>query len=174
MPDSVQGSIFQTMPFGQLVIIMAIKTSTGLRGHLAVTGSVKDALDGGQLMFYEGTEPATADAAVAGSLRWTVTVDGDGTGLTFEAAAVATAAVKTTTEAWQGATTAGTPNYWRFIDATEKAGSIGGISTVLSRIQGTCGNTAGVDVYLTNPTLSTDTDLDAKILDAFSVSVLTN
>lgn len=153
---------------------MAIKTSTGLRTHLAVTGAVKDALDGGQLMFYEGTEPATADAAVDGDLLWTVTVDGDGTGVTFEAAAVDAAAVKTTTETWQGATVAGTPNYWRFIDATEKAGSIGGISTTYARIQGTCGNTAGSDIYLTTPTLITDTDLDAKVLDAFSVSVLTN
>lgn len=174
MPDCIQGSVFQAMPFGQMVIVMAIKTSTGLRTHLAVTGSVKSALDGGQLMFYEGTEPATADAAVAGSLLWTVTVGGDGTGVTFEAAAVATAAVKETTETWQGATTAGTPNYWRFIGATEKAGSIGGLSTTLARIQGTCGNTAGVDIYLTVPTLTTDAALDAKVLDAFSVSVLTN
>jgi hypothetical protein len=153
---------------------MAIKTSTGLRAYLAVTGSVKAALDGGQLMFYQGTEPATADAAVAGDLRWTVTVGGDGTGITFESAAVGVAAVKKTTEAWQGATVAGTPNYWRFIGATEKAGSIGGISTVFARIQGTCGNTASSDIYLATPTLSTDTDLDAKVLDAFSVEVLTN
>lgn len=154
--------------------MMTIKTSTGLRGHLAVTGSIKSALDGGQLMFYEGTEPATADAAVAGSLRWTITVSGNGTGVTFESAAVNGAAVKTTTETWCGATIAGTPNYWRFIGATEKAGSIGGISTSLCRIQGTCGNTADVDIYLTTPTLTTNTDLDAKTLNAFSASVLTN
>ena len=153
---------------------MTIKTSTGLRGSLAVTGSIKDIFDGGQLMFYQGTEPATADAAVAGSLLWTVTVDGDGTGVTFEAAAVDGAAVKTVAETWCGATSAGTPNYWRFIGATEKAGSIGGISTTNPRIQGSCGNTAGVDVYLTNPVLTTDASLDAKTLNAFSVSVLTN
>jgi hypothetical protein len=153
---------------------MAIKTSSGLRTHLAVTGSVKAAFDGGQLMFYYGTEPATADAAVAGSLLWTVTVGGDGTGVTFESVAVDTAAVKETTETWQGATTAGTPNYWRLIGSTEKGGSIGGVSTTLARIQGTCGNTAGSDIYLTTPTLTTDTDLDAKVLDAFSISILTN
>jgi hypothetical protein len=153
---------------------MAIKTSTGLRTHLAVTGSIKAAFDGGQVMFYEGTEPATADAAVAGTLCWTVTVDGDGTGVTFEAVAVDAACVKETTETWQGATVAGTPNYWRLIGSTEKGGSIGGISTTNVRIQGTCGNTAGSDIYLTTPTLITDTDLDAKVLDAFSVSVLTN
>lgn len=153
---------------------MTIKASTGLRTYLAVTGSIKGALDGGQLMFYEGTEPTSANDAVAGSLRWTVTVDGGGTGITFESAAVDGAAVKETTETWSGATTAGTPNYWRFIGATEKAGSIGGSSTTNPRIQGTCGNTAGVDIYLTTPTLTTDAALDAKTLDAFSVSVLTN
>lgn len=153
---------------------MTIKASTGLRDSLAVTGSIKDIFDGGQLMFYEGTEPATADAAVAGDCLWIVTVDGGATGLTFEAAAVNSAAVKTTAETWCGATTAGTPNYWRFIGATEKAGSIGGESTSLPRIQGSCGNTAGVDVYLTNPVLTTDASLDAKTLNAFSVSVLTN
>lgn len=153
---------------------MTIKVSTGLRNILAVTSSLKTALDSGQLMFYDGTEPATADAAVTGSLLWTVTKDGDGTGITFEAAAVDGAAVKKTTETWQGATVAGTPTYWRFIGATEKAGSIGGISTTLARIQGSCGNSAGVDIYLTNPILLTDTDLDAKVLDAFSVAVLTN
>jgi hypothetical protein len=153
---------------------MAVKTSSGLRTHFAVTGSVKAAFDGGQLMFYEGTEPATADAAVAGTLCWTVTVGGAGTGVTFEAVAVDTACVKETTETWQGATVAGTPNYWRLIGATEKAGTIGGISTTNARIQGTCGNLATSDIFLTTPVLITDTDLDAKILDAFSVSVLTN
>lgn len=153
---------------------MTIKTSTGLRDSLAVTGSIKSIFDGSQLMFYQGTEPATADAAVAGSLLWTVTVDGDGTGVTFEAAAVDGAAVKTTTETWCGATAAGTPNYWRFITATESGGTPGEESTVLPRIQGSCGNTAGVDVYLTNPVLTTDASLDAKTLNAFSVSVLTN
>lgn len=153
---------------------MAIKISTGLRTYLAVTGSVKAALDGGQIMFYEGTEPATADAAVAGSVRWTVTVSGNGTGLTFASEAVDGAAVKTVAETWCGATSAGTPNYWRFIGAAEKAGSIGGISTTNPRIQGTCGNTANVDIYLTTPTLSTDAGLTAKTLNAFSASVLTN
>ena len=153
---------------------MTIKVSTGLRNILAVTSSLKTALDNGQLMFYNGTEPATADAAVAGSLLWTVTKDGDGTGITFEAAAVDGAAVKKATETWQGATVAGTPTYWRFISATEKAGTIGELSTTLARIQGSCGNSAGVNIYLTNPILLTDTDLDAKVLDAFSVAVLTN
>lgn len=149
---------------------MAIKTSTGLRVSMLVTESAKDSLDGGFLKFYSGTEPATADAAVAGSLLWTVSVDGDGTGLTFEATTTDGVMVKTTTETWQGATTAGTPNYWRFVEAADT----GVLSTSEKRIQGTCGNTAGVDIFLTNPVLTTNASLDAKVLDAFSISLLTN
>lgn len=149
---------------------MSIKTSTGLRTHLMVTGSLKEALDGGFIKFYNGTEPTTANAAVTGSLLWTVSVDGDGTGLTFEAATVDAAAVKETTETWCGATTAGTPTYWRFVEAADT----GVLSTTEKRIQGSCGNTAGVDIFLTNPVLVTDTDLNAKTLDAFSVALLTN
>jgi hypothetical protein len=149
---------------------MAIKISTGLRSGLAVTGSIKSILDDGFLKFYEGTEPATADAAVAGTLLWTCSEDGDGTGLTFEAAAVAGAAVKATAETWCGATTAGTPNYWRFVTAADT----GVLSTTQERIQGTCGNVAGVDIYLTDPVLTTDAALDAKTLNGFSASVLTN
>jgi len=149
---------------------MAIKTSTGLREHLAVTGSIKDALDLGVIKFYEGTEPATADEAVAGSLRWTVSVDGGATGLSFDATAVAGAAVKPTAVTWCGATTAGTPNYWRFVTAADT----GALSTTQKRIQGTCGNVAGVDIFLTSPTLTTNAALDAKELNDFAVSVLTN
>lgn len=149
---------------------MAIKTSTGLRDYLAVTGSIKDALDLGFIKFYEGEEPATADAAVAGSLRWTVSVDGGATGLSFDATAVAGAAVKPDADTWCGATTAGTPNYWRFVTA----GDTGALSTTQERIQGTCGNVAGVDIFLTNPVLVTDAALDAKELNDFAVSVLTN
>lgn len=149
---------------------MAIKTSTGLRNHLAVTGSIKAALDLGFIKFYEGTEPATADAAVDGTLLWTVSVDGDGTGLSFDAAAVAGAAVKPSAATWCGATTAGTPNYWRFV----AVGDTGALSTTQERIQGTCGNVAGVDIFLTNPVLITDAALTAKELNDFAVSVLTN
>lgn len=149
---------------------MTVKTSTGLRNYLAVTGSVKAALDSGFIKFYNGTEPATADAAVAGSLLWTVSVDGDGTGLTFDATAVAGAAVKPTAATWSGATTAGTPTYWRFVTAADD----GTLSTTQRRIQGSCGNTASADIYLTNPTLITDASLTAKELNDFAVSILTN
>lgn len=149
---------------------MAIKTSTGLAAHLAVTGSMKEAFDLGFIKVYSGTEPATADAAVTGSLLWTISVDGDGTGLTFDATAVDRAMVKPTAAIWGGATTAGTAGYWRLSDASDA----GTLSTTEPRIQGTCGSTAGADLYMSNTTLSTDTDLLAKTLAAFSVALPTN
>ena len=56
---------------------MTIKTSTGLREHLAVTGSVKNALDGGLIKFYNGAIPATADDAATGDNLWVVAVGGN-------------------------------------------------------------------------------------------------
>lgn len=149
---------------------MTIKTSTGLRKHLAVTGSVKNALDGGLIKFYNGAIPATADAAATGDNLWVVSLGGDGTGLVFDATAVDSAAVKPSAATWQGPTSAGTPTYWRFVAAADDGSS----DPTSRRIQGSCGNTAGSDIYLTNPVLTTDSDVDAKVLDDFSVLILTD
>lgn len=144
------------------------KASTGLRTYLAVTGSIKAALDGGFIKFYDGTVPATADAAATGTLLWTVSVSGAGTGLTIDSAAVNGAAVKPSGATWSGATTAGTPTYYRFVTAADD----GTLSTTQRRIQDTCGNTAGVGLYLTNPTLTTDASATAKSLADWSANVL--
>lgn len=145
---------------------MAIKTSTGLAAHLMVTGSVKDAFDGGFINVYSGTVPATADAAETTAI-WTISVDGDGTGLTFDPTAVGRAIVKPTADTWGGATTAGTATYWRLVTATDD----GLLSETDFRIQGTCGNTVGSDLFMSNPVLVTDTDLLAKTLSSFSISL---
>lgn len=149
---------------------MAIKSSTGLAAYMAVTGSMKDAFDLGFIKVYSGTEPATADAAETGSLLWTISKDGDGTGLTFAAAAVGRAMVKTEAHTWGGATTAGTAGYWRLVAASDTGGS----STSQVRIQGTCGSTAGADLYMSSTTLSTDAALLAKTLAAVSIALPTN
>lgn len=146
-----------------------IKSSTGLRSHLAVTGSIKSGLDGGTIKFYDGAEPATADAAATGTLLWTVSLNGAGTGLTFDPAPVNGSAVKPSAATWAGATTAGTPTYWRFV----AAGDTGALSTTEKRVQGNCGNFAGADIYLSNPTLVTSASPTAKALEAFAAAVLT-
>ncbi len=51
---------------------MTLRVSTGLRNHLLSGGSLKDALNNGRLEIYSGTQPATADAAVSGTLLVTI------------------------------------------------------------------------------------------------------
>ncbi len=149
---------------------MAIKSSTGLAAYMMVTGSARDAFTGGLIKVYSGAEPATADAAVSGSLLWTISIDGDGTGLVFEATAVGRALVKEEDDTWGGATTAGTASYWRLV----ASGDTGASSTTEKRIQGNCGSVAGSDMYMSNLTLLTDAALLAKTLAAFSIALPTN
>jgi len=52
---------------------MALKYSTGARQFMAGYGSLKDAFENGRLEIYTGAQPATADAAVTGTLLCTIT-----------------------------------------------------------------------------------------------------
>lgn len=148
---------------------MAIKVSTGLATYLMVTGSAKEALDLGFIKVYSGTEPATADAATTGTLLWTISLTGTGTGLTYDTTAVATsegvALVKPSAATWSGATTAGTAGYWRAVGSADT----GVLSTTQPRVQGTCGSTAGADMYMSSTTLVTDASSTAKTLASFSI-----
>lgn len=56
---------------------MTARISTGLRNFLAESGSLKDALQGGKILVYSGSQPTTADAAPTGTLLCTFT-DNDG------------------------------------------------------------------------------------------------
>lgn len=147
-----------------------IKTSTGLRAYLAVTGSIKAGLDGGLIKFYDGAEPADADKAVTGNLLWTVSLDGDGTGLTLDPVAVNGSAVKPSGAVWAGPTQAGTPTYFRFV----VPGDDGTLSLTQRRVQGTCGNSADSDIYLSSPVLVTNASQTAKALDNLALAILTN
>lgn len=53
---------------------MALMFSTGLRDFVAMYGDYKRAFTGGALLIYTGSAPATADAAVTGTLLCTVTL----------------------------------------------------------------------------------------------------
>lgn len=52
---------------------MTIRISSGLRNHIMQHGSLKNALQGGKLLIYSGSQPATADAAPSGTLLATIT-----------------------------------------------------------------------------------------------------
>lgn len=129
---------------------MAVKFSTGLAAHVGVTGSVKDALDGGFIKVYSGTPPTSADSAVAGTLLWTVSVDGDGTGLTIAPAVNGRAFGKPSATTWAGATTAGTATYWRFCGSHRYRGRVHNREAHPGQ-RGV--PAAGFDMYMSNPVL---------------------
>jgi hypothetical protein len=53
---------------------MALRLSKGLRNFINEGGSLKQALAGGKLLIYSGSQPADADSAVAGTLLATITL----------------------------------------------------------------------------------------------------
>jgi hypothetical protein len=152
---------------------MTVKSSTGLAAHMMVTGAAKDALDGGSIRVLSGAAPATADAAETGDLIWEVKKD-DGAsgveGLVWDPTAVGRSMVKPAADIWGGATVAGTAGYVRIVGPTDD----GTESTTQPRIQGSVGSVAGVMLYMSSTTLITDTDVLAKTLAAFSVTLPTN
>lgn len=52
---------------------MTLRYSTGLRNHLAAGGSFKNAFQNGRIEIYTGSQPATPETAVSGTLLCTVT-----------------------------------------------------------------------------------------------------
>lgn len=140
-----------------------MKYSTGFLNHLCVTGSVRGALDGGNIKFYSGSEPATADAATTGTLLLTVTASG--AGLTFNTTAAARVLTKPSATTWSGTPAAnGDAGYFRFV----ASGDTGASSTTEKRMQGAV-STFGADINLASITMATST---ARTLASFWVSLL--
>lgn len=133
-----------------------MKLSTGLRNHLLASGSLKAALDGGEIRIYSGSAPATADDAATGTLL--VTLKDSGSGINFASSASGGILSKDAGETWSGTNAAtGTAGYYRHVASGDDDSSSG---TAL-RIQGTCG-LAGADMNMTSVALtaSATTDLD--------------
>lgn len=130
---------------------MAFQVSTALRNHMLDTGSFKSAMDLGFLKLYEGAVPSDADASLgAAGLLCTLSVDGLGTGLTWEAAAVSGVISKTVSETWQGQNTdSGTATFFRFVQPADT----GVASTTELRIQGLIG-LVGAELNLSSVTLT--------------------
>lgn len=145
---------------------MTIKASTGLRGKLLDTGSLKATLALGFIKIYSGAAPATADAAVTGTLLCTISNASTGTGINMAAAAVAGVLAKLSSETWSGVNAAtGTAGYYRH----SAAGDTGVLSTTESRLQGTIA-TAGADMNLSSVSL---TSAATQTIDYYSVALPT-
>ena len=116
------------------------KISTALANHIAVSGSLKGALDGFVIRVYSGPEPATADAAIAAPptnvLLCTLSVDDTGTGGTFDGTPTGGILSKDSTETWIGEIIAnGTASFFRMVDPSDT----GAESPLLNRLQGSVG-----------------------------------
>lgn len=124
-----------------------MKLSTGLRNKLLDTGSLKSILAGGSIKIYSGAEPATADAAVTGTLLCTITNGGSGINLAVSAASGIIQ--KLASETWSGTNAAtGTAGYYRHV----AAGDDGTLSTTQARIQGDI-STVAADLNLSSTSL---------------------
>lgn len=122
---------------------MTVRLSTGLRDKMlqgGVGGGLKGALDGGYINIYTGPQPISADAGATGTLLGTVSVNAEGTGLTF--AMPASGAIdKSPDETWRFmGLAAGTAGYCRFYPA---GGNPAAVSTTEARIDGAIASSGG-------------------------------
>ena len=129
---------------------MTIKASTGLRNTVMVDSSLRDALANGFIKIYDGTEPATADAALGGAtLLCTISLAASGTGVSLDATAADGVASKPTGTVWSGVNAAtGTARFYRHV----APGDDGSLSTTQARVQGRIA-TAGADMNFTSTAL---------------------
>ena len=130
---------------------MGMKLSTGLANAMLSGGGLRSALTGMELRIYSGTEPATANDSIgAGTLLVTITEDGLGSPLAFEANAVDGVLEKSSSQVWQGTAVAtGTATWCRLVLQADTGGS----STTAVRIQGDAG-LAGRFLNLTSTSIS--------------------
>jgi hypothetical protein len=165
---------------------MTLRLSTALRNLVLDGGSVKNALHGGKLQIYSGSQPATADAAPTGTLLATITAasgahtaevlatgtvtlagsSGSVTALTVDGVSIITSAVAFDTSltitaanlALEINNTQSTPEY--------TATSSGAIVTISARRgSGATPNTFVVDATCTTMT-STDVDMSGGVTAA--------
>lgn len=131
---------------------MSYKASTGLRNKLLDTGSLKASLALGFIKIYSGSEPATADAAIAGgnTLLCTISVASGGTGLTFATSAAGGVLAKNASEVWSGVNAAtGTATFYRHVAVADDTLS----STTQARLQGSIA-TAGAEMNFSSTSLT--------------------
>lgn len=143
-----------------------MKRSTGLCNTMLLSQSFKQTMDGSIINMYSGTEPASADDALGSDavLIVTYSLNGGGSGVTFDTTAAARAIVKNTGEVWSGTIVAsGTPTYFRMSPPADD----GTASTVTARLQGTVA-LANADILVSSLTFTAG---DERVMRYFTVSM---
>ena len=133
---------------------MALKTSTGIRNYMLDTGPLRDALNLGFIIIYDGIAPLNADEAIGSqgtnNVLCTISNDATGVGITLEAAAADGSVAKAVAEIWRGTNGAtGVATFYRHVGSADT----GALSTTEPRVQGTIG-LAGAEMNLSDTTLT--------------------
>lgn len=128
-----------------------MKVSTAIRNALLDNDDLKAKLDGFVIRVYDGTVPATADAALSGNtllLEYQSDNGGGGT-LTFDATASNGVLNKNSAEVWSNDAAAnGTPTFARLVKPSDD----GTLSTTALRLQLTAG-VGDVELQMSSATL---------------------
>lgn len=142
---------------------MALKLSTGLRNAMLDSSNLRTTMNGGLIKVYDGTVPATADAALSGNtLLCTFSLNSTGAGINFDTAAVDDTLSKAPAEVWAGNPAAtGTGTFYRHV----AVGDDGTLSTTQARIQGELG--AGNEMLLATNVFTVGVN---RALDAYSIT----
>jgi hypothetical protein len=148
-----------------------LRFSTGLRNKMLGSESYLEAFNDGVLRLYSGAQPATADAAVQGTLLMEVTVDAGAfnhgsptNGLSFDAP-VDGVVSKAAAEAWRGlGLAAGTAGWARLCGNPLDDGTA---STTLARMDMSVGR-SGADLNLSNTSIAVGAP---NTIDAFAVTM---
>jgi hypothetical protein len=117
---------------------------------VSMSRSVQDVFKDGFIKIYTGTQPSSADDAVAGyTLLVTIYSDGASAGLEFDDAVVGVLSKKST-ETWSGTAVASNTAGWFRLSAP---GDTGALSTTEERIDGACG-TSGAQLNMSSTTIT--------------------
>lgn len=143
---------------------MTLRLSTGLRGKLMDTGSLKTIFTAGFIKIYSGAIPGDADAAVTGTLLCTISIASGGAGINFDTTSVSGILSKAPGETWSGVNAAtNTATYFRHV----AVGDDGTLSTTQARIQGAIA-TVGAEMNISSVAL---TGGATQTVDYYSVTV---
>lgn len=146
---------------------MTIRLSTGIRNKMldgGASGGIKGAFNLGFVAILTGAQPVGADSAATGTTLGIISVDGGGTGITFDAAAAGVIS-KAAAETWRfTGLTEGTAGWFRLYAAGD---TITNSSSSAARIDGSIG-TSGADLNLSNLAITAG---QVNTADSFTITM---
>lgn len=145
---------------------MTVRLSTGLRNKIldgGAGGGVKGAFSSCFINVYTGSQPASPDTGATGTLLGTASVNGGGTGMTFDASSAGVLS-KAAAETWRfTGLAAGTAGWFRLWQTGDTVTSN---SSTAARLDGSIG-TSGADLNLTNVVIAV---AQVNTIDTFSIT----